>query len=360
MILDTDKRYKRMLDEVDQIPRFQLIIGIFIAALFMVGTTYGVLVFLDILGILDMMSISLGYSLPDIIRYTGTLTLISFGVAGFAALICLIIMKYPNSVFLPLKIHQFFKRGIGQYFLSPNPSDQNWGLVIRRSIYGSILVTGFSLTIIGFDMVQTGFELVAFGGIVMVISVAILPFTLMQFYFGPWLLKDAGLFHLDQKDRSLSNVGDDLEDILEFVAGVDVVLVIVQITLSTDIWVAAFIFIVFLGPLFAIILNFTIVFMFVKNNVLNSMITRLTRDYDYPDMIGSGDYIRHSIVELVDNQLVYDSEGTSVAPSFMEEATAIEEGLHDSSYESDESGPIPEFDDDENDAGPEQSSDNEI
>ena len=364
MMLDSTEHYKKMLNETESIPRSQLILGILFSALLMVASTYGLLIFLDQLGILGLIQITIGYTAQDIIRYAAELTAISFGVAGLAAIICLIIIRKPRSVLLPLKIHQFFKRGIGEYFLSPDPPNQSWSRVIRRSLYGSVLVTGIGLTITGLDMVQQGVELVGFGGWVMFISVLLLPLTLMQFYYGPWLIKDSGLFHLDKKDRSLSNVGDDLEDILEFVAGLDLILVAIEITLNTDIWVAIFIVLVFLGPLFAIVLNFTIVLMFVRNHSVANMISLLIREYDIPDLVGSGDYIRHSISTLVEQEIMTDGETIS------HELTTVPSPIHNKDAELSlkeseviierDAGPEPEFDDDEHDYGPEESSSDEL
>ncbi len=354
MMLDTTEHYRKMMDDAGSIPKTQLLMGIVFSSLLMVASTYGLLVFLDQLGVLELIDISIGYSAQDIARYAAELTAISFGVAALAGIICIIVIKKPKAVFLPLKIHQFFKRGIGEYFISPDPPSQSWSRVLRRSIYGSILVTGIGLTIIGFDMVQSGIELVGFGGQVMLISTVILPFTLMQFYYGPWLLKDSGLFHLDKKDRSLSNVGDDLEDILEFVAGLDLILVVIEITLNTDIWVAIFILLVFLGPLFAVVLNFTIVLMFVRNDSVASMISLLIREYDVPDMIGSGDYIRYSIATLVEKVIVVDNKtstvGLGIHPSPIHDSDDKDYGPEESGDSSQEGlGPNPEIDNDEND-----------
>jgi hypothetical protein len=156
----------------------------------------------------------------------------------------------------------------------------------------------------------------------MIVSIVILPFTIMLLYFGPWLLKDSGLFHLDPKDRSLSNVGDDVEDILEFFAGVDIILVWLELTLRVGIeapWIPLFIIIVSLGPLFSIILNFTIVFMAFKRRSTLSMMRYLTTEFDIPDMVSSPDYIRSKVLALVDREsLVTASSSETVSESSAE------------------------------------------
>ena len=156
----------------------------------------------------------------------------------------------------------------------------------------------------------------------MIVSVVILPFTVMLLYFGPWLMKEAGLFHLDAKDRSLSNVGDDVEDILEFFAGVDIILVWLELTLSVGLdapWVPIFIIIIALGPLFSIILNFTIIFVFVKKRATLSMMRYLSTSYDVPDMATSPTYIRNQILALVERQLFMTAAAPQVESVSLEE-----------------------------------------
>jgi hypothetical protein len=58
--------------------------------------------------------------------------------------------------------------------------------------------------LLGFNLMSdigTG-DLIQVGTFLMLVSVVILPLTIMILYFGPWLMKDSGLFHLDEKDRS--------------------------------------------------------------------------------------------------------------------------------------------------------------
>ncbi len=364
MLVDAPSRYKKLMDETKSLSKSQLIIGILISTIILIASSMGLLVLLTSVELIKEIT------LVQLTTYTMWLLAGSIGSLILAGIICGIIIKYPNSVFLPLKLHTFFKRGTGEYFLSPDPDDQNWSLVFRRSLYGSILITGIALTIVSLDLLGSGDDLLVFGTIVMVVSIIILPILLMQFYYGPWLLKDAGLFHLDQKDRSLSNVGDDLEDILEFFAGIDIILVWVELTLSQYNWTAIFVILVALGPLFAIVLNFTIVFMAVKSRVVTSIITMLLREYDYPEIIGSKDYIRHSILNLVEREIMSDPDaaveslGTSPPPTPEydddEEDDGPEMSVAELTPSAGETAPVPEYDDDDHDSGPEESSENEM
>jgi hypothetical protein len=198
------------------------------------------------------------------------------------------------------------------------------GIAFRRSLYGSILIVGIALTLLGFELMvelNTG-DLIFLGTVLMIVSIVILPFTIMLLYFGPWLLKDSGLFHLDTKDRSLSNVGDDVEDILEFFAGVDIILVWLELTLSVGTeapWIPIFIIIVSLGPLFSIILNFTIVFMAFKRRSTLSMMRYLTTEFDVPDMVSSPDYIRSKVLALVDREMLVTAPSSETASESSDE-----------------------------------------
>ena len=280
----------------------RVMLGLVCSTLLLVASTWGLLGLLSLAGVSSLTT-------EKIVPYTSIMLIGSLISTIVALILCVLIVRYPKSVNLALRIHRAAKHGTGEYFLSPEPMDQTWSSVLRRSLYGSVLVVGIALTVISFDMmvVVETLDIVRVGTTVMVISVVVLPLTLMQFYYGPWVVKDAGLFHLDEKDRSLSNVGDDLEDILEFFAGVDIILVWLELTLNTGLeaaWLPIFVILVPLGPLFSIVLNFTLVFMLFKNRVTLSMIDYLSRERDVPDMISSPDYIRSRVLSVIEREIL--------------------------------------------------------
>ena len=203
----------------------ELILGFILSTLIMIGSTWGLIYIYDVLTPFDISPSNLGL-------YTLAMLLGSLVATIIGASICFIILRFPRAGTLLLRVHRFFKRGTGEYFLWPEPKNQSLRLAFRRSLYGSILIVGIGMTVVSFELMgvaQTA-DLAAFGLWVVIISAAILPITVMVLYYGPWLIKDAGLFHLDLVDRSLSNVGDDLEDILEFFAGADLFLVWIELT----------------------------------------------------------------------------------------------------------------------------------
>ncbi|MFW9888658.1 MAG: hypothetical protein ACFFER_10770 [Candidatus Thorarchaeota archaeon] len=314
---------------------FQFALGFIISTLIMVGSTWGLIYVYDLLTEFSISPNNLGlYTLAMMI---GSLVATIIGV-----IVCYIILRFPRSGTLLLRVHRFFKRGTGEYFVWPEPKDQSLRLVFRRSLYGSILVVGIGMTTVSFEMMgvaQTA-DLAAFGLWVVIISAAVLPLTILILYYGPWLIKDAGLFHLDIKDRSLSNVGDDLEDMLEFFAGVDLFLVWLELTLTAGFeqpWFSIFVIMVALGPLLAIIFNFTLVFMFVKNKATLQIIDRLVARYDTQDMYNASDRIRKKVLALIDRDILAsleqvdepDPDGSAEyvesKPDELEEMAAIEE-----------------------------------
>ncbi len=294
--------YKQQFDEAETLSAGKLILGLVASTIIMLASTWGLLTILNFSGVYS-------FDTSRFLPYTMYMLAASAGSVVLALLLCVILTKWPRTVSLSLHIHRRAKRHAGDYFLSPEPKDESLGIAFRRSLYGSILVVGIALTLLGFELMvelNTG-DLIFLGTVLMIVSIVILPFTIMLLYFGPWLLKDSGLFHLDAKDRSLSNVGDDVEDILEFFAGVDIILVWLELTLSVGTeapWIPIFIIIVSLGPLFSIILNFTIVFMAFKRRSTLSMMRYLTTEFDIPDMVSSPDYIRSRVLALVDRELL--------------------------------------------------------
>jgi hypothetical protein len=299
--------YDTQLAETKRLGLKDIIFGFIVSTGIMAATTFGLL-YMGLL--LEWRSLTIETLLP----YTISLVGAAFGSSIIALIICFIIIKYPKTIALPLKIHSFLKHGSGEYFLCPEAKDQNLRRVFRRALYGSILVVGIALTVISFDMlvVSDPEGIKAFGQDVTTASLFILPFVVMQFYFAPWLIKDSGLFHLDIRDRSLSNVGDDLEDVLEFVAGLDLFLVWLELALNSAqsgfqyLWIPLIVIIVALGPLFSIMINWTLVFMLLKNKANLSLIRYILANYRVPEMVESSDYIRKRILGLVDRRMLVE------------------------------------------------------
>ena len=311
--------YKKLFDETKDLSFANLLLGLAASTLIMLGSTWGLLSLLNFSGVLS-------FDTSKFVPYTIDMLAVSVGTIVLAVILCGLLIRWPRTVSFSLRLHRRVKHHAGDYFMSPEPEDENLGDAFRRSLYGSILIVGIALTILGFDMMtnfSTG-QLIFLGTLLMVVSIVILPLTVMLFYFGPWLMKEAGLFHLDTKDRSLSNVGDDVEDILEFFAGVDIVLVWLELTLSVGqdaLWVPIFIILVALGPLFSIILNFTIIFVFVKKRATLAMMRYLSERFNIPDMLTSPSYIRSQVMALVEREVFM----VGPAPPVQSMTTAEEE-----------------------------------
>ena len=309
--------YKQQFDEAESLSAGKVILGLIASTVIMLASTWGLLTILNFSGVYS-------FDTSRFLPYTSYMLAASAGSVVLALLLCGILIKWPRTVSLSLHIHRRAKKHSGDYFLSPEPKNETLGIAFRRSLYGSILIVGIALTLLGFELMvelNTG-DLIFLGTVLMIVSIVILPFTIMLLYFGPWLLKDSGLFHLDTKDRSLSNVGDDVEDILEFFAGVDIILVWLELTLSVGTeapWIPIFIIIVSLGPLFSIILNFTIVFMAFKRRSTLSMMRYLTTEFDVPDMVSSPDYIRSKVLALVDREMLVTAPSSETASESSDE-----------------------------------------
>jgi len=69
-----------------------------------------------------------------------------------------------------------------------------------------------------------------------------------------------------------------------------------------------FVIMVALGPLLAIIFNFTLVFMFIKNRATLQIIDRLVARYDTQDMYKASDKIRNKVLALIDRDILASLE----------------------------------------------------
>jgi len=298
---DSMEAFTRQFEETESLSNKQILLGLLGSVIILIASTWGVISLLSYVQIYTV-------DPSNLVRYTMYMILVSVAATVIAIIISLLMIRWPRIVNLPLRLHRIAKRGTGEYFLSPEPKDQSMRTVLRRSLYGSILVVGISLTVLGFDlMVANAEQIIPSGTFLMLASIIVLPLTIMEFYFGPWLIKDSGLFHLDERDRSLSNVGDDLEDILEFFAGVDIILILLELTISIGPiapWLPIFIILIPLGPLLSIVLNFTIIFMVFKKKATLSMIEYLRTRYEVTDIHTSPDYIRSRVLALVERDLL--------------------------------------------------------
>ena len=185
-------------------------------------------------------------------------------------------------------------------------------------------------------MVANAEQIIPSGTFLMLASIIVLPITIMEFYFGPWLIKDSGLFHLDERDRSLSNVGDDLRYYKRSIAAIDIILILIELTISVGPiapWLPIFVILIPLGPLLSIVLNFTIIFMIFKKKATVSMIEYLSTRYEVPDIHTSHDYIRSRVLALVERDLLMNpssdhinkpEESTDVVVNNLEKTEPLE------------------------------------
>ncbi len=331
--------YKQLFDEAQDLSIGRLIFGLAISTMILLASTWGLLSLLNFSGVYS-------FDPTKFLPYTMYMLAAAVGSIILALILCAILIKWPRTVSLPLRLHRLAKRHSGDYFMSPEPDDESLKAAFRRSLYGSVLIVGIALTILGFELmanVDAG-ELIQVGTLLMIVSIVILPFTVMLLYYGPWLMKEAGLFHLDTKDRSLSNVGDDVEDILEFFAGVDIILVWIELTLNVGPsapWIPIFIIVIALGPLFSIILNFTIIFVFVKKRATMSMMKYMSTRYDVPDMVSSPSYIRSQVLSLVERQFFATAPPPEAESVGLSDAEFVPESISDHTPET-EPEPEPE------------------
>ncbi|NWF95513.1 MAG: hypothetical protein HXY34_05185 [Candidatus Thorarchaeota archaeon] len=291
--------YRQRLSEGPRLKPIHYVMGFGFSAALMGVTTFDLMLYVNV--VLD-----LGLMLSQIESYTLLMLFVWAAVCPLSVCVMYLVRQRPSVISLLLRVHRFLKRGTGEYFLCPEPGGSDLRQVLRRSLYGSVLVSGIALTVLSFQLIvpSSSEQVMTFGAAVMVVSFIVLPLTLMEFYFGPWLFKDAGLFHLDSRDRSLSNVGDDLEDMLEFFAGIDILLVWLEITLNTSTWVALLIIAIVLGPLFAIIINFTLVFTMIERDAVTSMISSIMTDHQMADIVRDPEGIRKRVLALIDKRMV--------------------------------------------------------
>ncbi|OLS21709.1 MAG: hypothetical protein ThorAB25_26520, partial [Candidatus Thorarchaeota archaeon AB_25] len=137
--------YKQQFDETEDLSIGKLILGLAVSTLIMLGTTWGLLSLLNFSGVYS-------FDPSRFLPYTMYMLAASVGSIVLALILCGILIKWPRTVSLPLSIHRYAKRHAGDYFMSPEPEDENLKSAFRRSLYGSVLIVGIALTILGFEL----------------------------------------------------------------------------------------------------------------------------------------------------------------------------------------------------------------
>ena len=119
--------YREQMRRVRIVSRVHLVLGFAGSTLLMVASTWGVLYVMAFFQVITIAE-------ESALLYTTIMMAGSLIMTIIAVVICAIMLRYPSSMLLPLKIHQFFKRNSGEYFVCPDPPTQDWSVIIRRSL----------------------------------------------------------------------------------------------------------------------------------------------------------------------------------------------------------------------------------
>ncbi len=248
-------------------------------------------------------------TMDNIFQYANYIGIGYFIAIFLGLIISLIPLKFPGTVSFILKIHRFFKRKPGYYFISPSKVECDLEQIVRRSLYGSILITGIGLTLMDPEFVMastTEQQIMTLGYYIVQATGLLFPFIMLLFYNAPWVLKDAGLFHLDYHDRSLSNVGDDIEDLLEFFAGIDIALAIIEFYFNTNLIDTVLLLTLSLGALLAIVMVFTTMFFIIRQKLVYRIVKHL-KSKDIDDVIHNEDRVQRELYKIIKMELHSES-----------------------------------------------------
>ncbi|MFX0102758.1 MAG: hypothetical protein ACFFCS_24535 [Candidatus Hodarchaeota archaeon] len=195
---------------------------------------------------------------------------------GIIFLISILIIKtlskWPRLINATLKLHRIFQRGPGLYYIIKSDDDAaSIGIKtgLSRSIYGALLILGVSFRIATLQFIGLAEFKAQSSMSLLIIDVCILPLILCFFYVSPWVIRESSVFHARKVDRTVRNVGDWLEDFLEFFVGLDIIITLIEfyITIQDVLWFLITLMLTF-GPLLAIVLIFTVTFFFFKHDII--------------------------------------------------------------------------------------------
>lgn len=271
-------------------------------------------------------------TMNNIFKYINYIGIGYFIAIILGLVISVIPLKFPSTIAFILRIHRFFKRKPGYYFISPSKVECDMEQIIRRSLYGSILTTGIGLTLMDPEFIlasTTEEQIMTLGYYILQATALLFPFIMLLFYNAPWILKDAGLFHLDYHDRSLSNVGDDIEDLLEFFAGIDIVLAIIEFYFNTNLIDTILLLTLSLGSLLSIVIVFTTMFFIVREKLVYRIVKHL-KEHNIDDVIHEEDKVQHELYKIIKMELHSDE---SIESTIEEETEEVPE-IHDAKSES--------------------------
>lgn len=238
--------------------------GAFIIAGACVAVAILTIFYLEVEGLIDIQVIVLpGFTVELAIiasvMVAGALAFFAATGLGFVKLM----RRHPAILEFTFKLHRAANGDNKLYFFEHVTEKEQLGFkaTLARSIYGSILVLGIGILVIeNFFTIPDLREYMWTASYVTIVAILVaFPLIMMYLYISPLLTKEINLYFHDKKNRVVKNVGEWLDNALQFFAVIDIILTFIIILDSNlEYWILVIVCLVLV--VFAWILVFTSIF----------------------------------------------------------------------------------------------------
>ncbi len=213
--------------------------------------------------------------------------ILGIGVASLAGFVVFLAMslglikymqKYPNTLEFTMRAHRMSFGDDEMYFFeySTEREQISFKATLARSFYGSILVLGIGILIIeNFFTIPDLQEFKWTASYIVIFSILIaFPLIMIYLYTSPWLTKEINLFAGDKKNRNVKNVGEWLDNSLQFFAVIDIILtgiIILDSNLGS--------YVIIIGCLVLIVFAWILIFTTIFNNYYHADMKNQLKEY---------------------------------------------------------------------------------
>nr|MDO8117562.1 hypothetical protein [Candidatus Sigynarchaeota archaeon] len=186
--------------------------------------------------------------------------------------------KHPSTLEFTMRAHRLTFGDDEMYFFeySTEREQISFKATLARSFYGSILVLGIGILIIeNFFTIPDLQEFKWTASYIVIFSILIaFPLIMIYLYTSPLLTKEINLFAADKKNRNVKNVGEWLDNSLQFFAVIDIILtgiIIIDSNLGP--------YIIIIGCLVLIVFAWILIFTTLFNNYYHAEMKNHLKDY---------------------------------------------------------------------------------
>ncbi|MHA1684090.1 MAG: hypothetical protein ACTSUE_24335 [Promethearchaeota archaeon] len=212
--------------------RILSLFGSFFISILLVGGSINLIFFLEITGEIDIQVLPFESFNAEVVLWSAVLTTIAIlFFYGLSQLLLKTMMRFPRLLSFTLKLHRLSYGDDKLYFFEYMSEREKtyFKSTLLRSLYGSILILGLAIMVIENFLTIPDLKPYFWDAAnITIISVLIaLPLIQIFLYVSPLITKEINLYFHNKKNRIVKNVGEWLDNSLQFFAAIDILFTII-------------------------------------------------------------------------------------------------------------------------------------